>query len=98
MQLSNVLTKVDEKYDETLKILSQNDVRENPTEYHKAQGMNDVYRSGVSRPFGVNIGVARSMLDDSHVELSVLTDHVEIEKQQGMVIALKYIIALLEEK
>ena len=98
MQLSNVLTKVDEKYDETLKILSQNDVRANPTEYHKAQGMNDVYRAAVSRPFGVNIGVARSMLDDSHVELSVLTDHVEIEKQQGMVIALKYIIALLEEK
>ena len=96
--MSNVLTKIDEKYDETSRMIAQNDVRENPIEYHKAQGMNDVYRAATSRPAGVNIGVARSMLDDSHVELSILTDETQIEKQQGMVIALKYIIALLEEK
>jgi len=42
MQLNNVLAKIDGKYNETSKILSQNDVRENPKEYHKAQGMNDV--------------------------------------------------------
>ena len=98
MQLSNVLTKIDGKYNETSKILSQNDVRENPTEYHKAQGMNDVYRSAVGRPSGVNIGVANSMLDEYMSVLTTLNEVTEIEKQQGKIIALKYIIALLEEK
>ena len=81
-----------------LKILSQNDVRENPTEYHKAQCINDVYRSAVGRPSGVNIGVANSMLDEYMSVLTTLNEVTEIEKQQGMIIALKYIIALLEEK
>ena len=98
MQLSNVLTKIDEKYAETSRMIAQNDVRENPIEYHKAQGMNDVYRSAVGRPSGVNIGVASSMLDEYTSVLTTLTEDTEIEKQQGMIIALKYIMALLEEK
>jgi len=38
------------------------------------------------------------MLDEYMSTLTTLNEVTEIEKQQGMIIALKYIIALLEEK
>ena len=98
MELQNVLTKVEQRYKETSDFLRKTNARECPEAYYKAQGMNEVFMSAISRQHSVNLETVKDQLAERSVFLASLRDTSDIEKQQGAIDALEFMVKLLETK
>ena len=89
----NTIETIKQKYVDVSEFLKRETIGSN---YHRAQGQAEVYRAAVDRPSGVVMELVKTMLEENIVTLSELTKKIEIEKQQGRVEAIEYVINLLE--
>ena len=96
MELQNTFTKIEQRYKETSEFLRKTNARECPEAYYKAQGMNEVFMNAISRQHSVNLNMVKDQLAERTVFLAALVETNEIEKQQGAIEALEFIITLLE--
>ena len=98
MELQNVLTKVEQRYQETSTELRKTNARENPEYYYKVQGMNEVFMSAIEKQHSVNLQAVKDQLAERTVFLASLRETSDIEKQQGAIEALEFMVKLLEVK
>jgi len=96
MELRNTFTRIEQRYKETSEFLRKTNARECPESYYKAQGMNEVFMNAISRQHSVNLDTIKDQLAERTVFLAALVETNEIEKQQGAIEALEFIITLLE--
>ena len=89
----NTIETIKQKYVDVSEFLKRETIGSN---YHRAQGQAEVYRAAIDRPSGVVMELVKTMLEENIVTLSELTKKIEIEKQQGRVEAIEYVINLLE--
>ena len=98
MELQNVLTKVEQRYKETSDLLRKTNSRASPEYYYKAQGMNEVFMGAITKQHSVNLQSTKEQLAERTVFLASLRDTSDIEKQQGAIEALEFMVKLLEAK
>ena len=98
MQLKQVIELIDRKRDETSDFLVKNCPEDCPADYYKAQGMNEIYCSAAVNVENVKIGYVSKNLE---AMISALIDFdriSDIQRQQGKIEALRFILSLMEER
>ncbi len=93
MSDSKIIETIKGKYIDVSDFLKREPIGSN---YHRAQGQAEVYRAALERPSGVVKELVETMLEENIITLSELSKKIEIEKQQGRVEAIEYVINLLE--
>jgi len=97
MELQNIFTKIERRYEETSDFLRKTNARECPEAFYKAQGMNEVFMHVISRQHLCTLPNVTDQLAERGVFLASLKETEDIEKQQGAIEALEFIKKLLEE-
>ena len=89
---------IEQKRDETSDYLVKNCVEDNPSDYYKAQGLNDIYSSGLYNIANVKSDYVKKNLESAIASLHDIDRKREIQRQQGRIEALGYILNLMEER
>ena len=98
MLIEKVMQAIEQKRDETSEYLVNNCVENNPSDYYKAQGLNDIYSSGLYNVANVKPEFLKKNLVSAIGALREIDSIREIQRQQGRIEALRYVLALMGEE
>ena len=106
MQKSDVINILDKKCRETSEYLIRNcdpifkknagQLIDEEAEFHKAQGLNEIYATCISIVGTVDVQYFKNTLARATAELRDIRDIRDIQKQQGRIEAMTHIVKLLD--
>ena len=79
----------------TSEYLVNNCVETNPSDYYKAQGLNDIYSSGLYNVANVKPEFVNKELNGAIGALRGIDSISDIQRQQGRIEALRYVLTLM---
>tara|TARA_B100000949_G_C13963430_1_gene317936 strand:+ start:98 stop:400 length:303 start_codon:yes stop_codon:yes gene_type:complete len=95
MLIEQVMQAIEKKRDETSEYLVNNCVETNPSDYYKAQGLNDIYSSGLYNVANVKPEFVNKELSGAIGALRGIDSISDIQRQQGRIEALRYVLTLM---